>query len=59
LAGTVYVVDDDASFRTAVERRLKKAGYAVATYLSAQQLLDHLLMKTSRAAFCLMSGFRI
>jgi RNA polymerase sigma factor (sigma-70 family) len=42
LAGTVYVVDDDASFRTAVERRLKKAGYAVATYLSAQQLLDHL-----------------
>jgi FixJ family two-component response regulator len=42
LAGTVYVVDDDASFRTAVERRLKKAGYTVATYLSARQLLDHL-----------------
>jgi FixJ family two-component response regulator len=42
LAGTVHVVDDDASFRTAVERRLKKAGYAVATYPSAQQLLDHL-----------------
>ena len=39
---TVHVVDDDASFRTAVERRLKKAGYAVATYVSAQQLLDHL-----------------
>jgi FixJ family two-component response regulator len=42
LAATVHVVDDDASFRTAVERRLKKAGYAVATYPSAQQLLDHL-----------------
>ena len=42
MARTVYVVDDDASFRAAVERRLKKAGYAVATYLSAQQLLDHL-----------------
>jgi RNA polymerase sigma factor (sigma-70 family) len=38
----VYVVDDDASFRTAIERRLKKAGYAVATYPSSQQLLDNL-----------------
>jgi len=38
--GTVHVVDDDASFRTAIERRLKKAGYVVATYPSAQQLLD-------------------
>jgi FixJ family two-component response regulator len=34
------VVDDDASFCTAVERRLKKAGYAVAIYPSAQRLLD-------------------
>jgi FixJ family two-component response regulator len=42
LAAIVHVVDDDASFRIAVERRLKKAGYAVATYPSAQQLLDHL-----------------
>jgi len=42
LPGTVHVVDDDASFRMAVERRLKKAGYSVATYPSAQQLLDHL-----------------
>jgi RNA polymerase sigma factor (sigma-70 family) len=42
LPGTVHVVDDDASFRTAIERRLKKAGYAVATYPSAQQLLDRL-----------------
>ena len=42
MARTVYVVDDDASFRTAIERRLKKAGYIVATYTSAQQLLDNL-----------------
>jgi RNA polymerase sigma factor (sigma-70 family) len=35
-------VDDDASFRTAVERRLKLAGYDVETYVSAQQLLDRL-----------------
>ena len=38
----VYVVDDDAAFRTAIERRLKKAGYEVATYASAQHLLDRL-----------------
>jgi RNA polymerase sigma factor (sigma-70 family) len=42
LAQTVHVVDDDSSFRTAVERRLRQAGYAVATYPSAQQLLDNL-----------------
>jgi|tagenome__1003787_1003787.scaffolds.fasta_scaffold20946073_1 RNA polymerase sigma factor (sigma-70 family) len=42
LAGLVYVVDDDAAFRTAIARRLKLAGYEVETYASAQQLLDHL-----------------
>ena len=42
MPGLVHVVDDDASFRTAVERRLKLAGYDVATYSSAQDLLDHL-----------------
>jgi RNA polymerase sigma factor (sigma-70 family) len=40
--GVVHVVDDDASFRTAIERRLKKAGYEVTTYPSAQHLLDRL-----------------
>ena len=40
MAGRVHVVDDDASFRTAIERRLTLAGYEVATYPSAQQLLD-------------------
>jgi FixJ family two-component response regulator len=40
LPGTIHVVDDDASFRTAIERRLKKAGYNVTTYPSARQLLD-------------------
>ena len=38
----VHVVDDDASFRTAIERRLKNAGYEVMTYPSAQHLLDRL-----------------
>ena len=38
----VYIVDDDMFFRTAMERRLKKAGYEVVTYPSAQHLLDRL-----------------
>ena len=40
MPGFIHVVDDDDSFRTAIERRLKLAGYQVATYPSAQQLLD-------------------
>src|SRR3954454_3088220 len=39
---TVHIVDDDASFRTALERRLRRAGYDVATYPNAQQLLNDL-----------------
>ena len=42
MPGLVHVVDDDASFRTAIERRLKLAGYEVATYSLAQDLLDNL-----------------
>jgi RNA polymerase sigma factor (sigma-70 family) len=42
MPGLVHIIDDDASFRTAVERRLKLAGYDVETYSSAQQLLDRL-----------------
>ena len=34
--GFVYVVDDDAAFRAAIERRLKMAGYEVASYPSAE-----------------------
>ncbi len=39
MSGLVHVVDDDAAFRTAIERRLKHAGYEVATYASAEDLL--------------------
>ena len=42
MPGLIHVVDDDASFRTAIERRLRLAGYDVAVYASAQQLLDQL-----------------
>jgi FixJ family two-component response regulator len=40
LPGRVHIVDDDDSFRAAIARRLKLAGYQVASYPSAQQLLD-------------------
>jgi RNA polymerase sigma factor (sigma-70 family) len=40
--GSVHLVDDDPSLRTAIERCLKHAGYEVATYPSAQHLLDRL-----------------
>jgi FixJ family two-component response regulator len=42
LAGLIHIVDDDDSFRSAIERRLKLAGYQVAGYPSAQLLLDRL-----------------
>ena len=42
MLGRVHIVDDDASFRTAMERRLKHAGYEVATYPSALHLLVNL-----------------
>jgi len=40
MSGLVHVVDDDASFRTAIERRLRHAGYQVDSHASAQHLLD-------------------
>jgi RNA polymerase sigma factor (sigma-70 family) len=42
LPARVHIVDDDDSFRTAMARRLKNAGYEVAVYPSAQDLLDRL-----------------
>jgi FixJ family two-component response regulator len=40
MSGVVHVVDDDVSYRTAIQRRLAMAGYEVAVYASANQLLD-------------------
>ena len=40
LPSIIHLVDDDASFRTAIRRRLEKAGYQVETYPSAQHFLD-------------------
>jgi len=55
--GIVHIVDDDASFRTAIERRLKKAGYDVTTYPSAQQFLDSLPDENHRG--CILLDVRI
>jgi FixJ family two-component response regulator len=57
LPGLIHVVDDDASFRTAIERRLKLAGYDVATYASAQQLLDQ--MPDAEGPGCILLDVRI
>ena len=40
--GRVHIVDDDASLRVAMGRRLTQAGYTVTTYATAQHLLDNL-----------------
>ncbi|QOZ31823.1 response regulator transcription factor [Bradyrhizobium sp. CCBAU 53421] len=53
----VHIVDDDDSFRTALERRLKLAGYRVATYASARQLLDRL--PSDEDAGCILLDVRI
>ena len=44
--GFVHVIDDDPSFLKAIERLLRHSGYAVATYASAQDLLDNLPSET-------------
>src|SRR6266481_4765934 len=56
-SGIVHVVDDDASFRRAMERRLTKAGYEVATYASAQHLLDRL--RNESVLSCVLLDVRI
>jgi FixJ family two-component response regulator len=57
MSGTVHVVDDDASFRKAAERRLRKAGYEVVTYADAGQLLDRL--PDERQSGCILLDVRI
>ena len=57
MSGLVHIVDDDASFRTAIERRLKQAGYEVATYPSAQHLLD--CLPSENELSCILLDMRI
>jgi len=55
--GLVHVVDDDESFRTAIERRLKLAGYDVVTYASSQALLE--MTPNDEQAGCILLDVRI
>ena len=57
MQGTIHIVDDDASFRTAMERRLMKAGYDVETYSSARDLLGRL--PDAHHAGCILMDVRI
>ncbi len=57
LPGLIHVVDDDAAFRAAIERRLKRAGYEVATYPSAQHLLNSLASDSELG--CILLDVRI
>ena len=57
MLGRVYVVDDDSTFRTAIERRLTKIGYVVATYSSGQDLLDRLPSQSELG--CILLDVRI
>src|SRR5260370_29126849 len=57
MRGLIQVVEVDASFRKAMERRLKLAGYEVATYPSAQQLLERL--PDDGEAGCILLDVRI
>ncbi|MBP0113433.1 MULTISPECIES: response regulator transcription factor [Bradyrhizobium] len=57
MPGLVHVVDDDKSFRTAIERRLKLAGYEVVTYASALELLDS--APDDEQAGCILLDVRI
>ena len=46
-AGTVFVVDDDASFLRSVSRLLSAVGYTVQTFESAQEFLSRLTPEMS------------
>lgn len=53
----VHLVDDDAPFRRAMGRMLHAAGYEVANYKSAQQLLDRLPDESGPA--CILLDVRL
>ena len=57
MSGLVHIVDDDASFQTAMGSILKQAGYAVASYPSAEHLLDQLPNESVRG--CILVKVRM
>jgi len=57
VSNVVHIVDDDESFRTAIQRLLRASGYAVETYESAEQLLQRLPDDTGPS--CILLDIRI
>jgi FixJ family two-component response regulator len=57
MPGLVYIVDDDASFRTSTSRLLRACGYTVETYESAEHLLENLKRHTSSG--CILLDIRM
>src|SRR5262249_16697421 len=53
LRTVVHVVDDDASFRRAIDRLLRHCGYEVKLYESAEHLLAHLPSEAERCCVLL------
>ena len=58
MQGCVHIVDDDASFRTAMERRLKKPATRSRPMLRPSTCWIACQAKASRAAFSLTCGYR-
>ena len=57
MPGIVHVVDDDESYRTAIQGLLEVTGYRVVTYSSPQQLLDQRPNKNSKG--CILLDLRM
>jgi len=55
-AFTVYIVDDDASIRSALKRLLRSVGYHAVTFESAESFLD---CATGRGKGCLVLDIRL
>jgi RNA polymerase sigma factor (sigma-70 family) len=57
VSATVHVVDDDVSFRTSIGRLLRRFGYLVETYESAEDLLKRL--PDSAGSSCILLDIKI
>lgn len=55
-AGTVFVIDDEASVRRALERQLRTAGYRVETFESAQ---DYVARAPQATLGCIVTDVRM
>ena len=56
LSGTVYVVDDDASFLSSIERMLRASGYTVKCFSSAS---DFLAQRANQTPACVVADLQM